>query len=251
MKKSNMIIVILTLALLLYCNTIGVFAEVDFLTEPEDDETFLDIEHASQNITPLQSVPIKGYIRCFDVNEQGMIVVGTGMFSNNKICIYNSDGEYQYGFDYYSTGSYAVGWNGENILIYSVRGNLVTEVTSNGEVISVLKIKETDDIHSRWNYVQYSKKKVVGEVTYKRTVFKITKIDELGQKIIVYRASPLKMIIIIFTMMIIVTFIIGVVIYSIFYFKKMQEDYSISKQCQQCRNERTKKEDRLTIKSQV
>ncbi|MBQ7935916.1 MAG: hypothetical protein IJ333_06160, partial [Clostridia bacterium] len=62
-------------------------------------------------------------------------------------------------------------------------------------------------------------------------------IDELGQKIIVYRASPLKMKIIIFTTMIILTFIIVLVIYSMFYFKKMQEDYSISKQCQQCRNQ--------------
>lgn len=218
MKGIKSFVLIFFLICLLQCSLLTASAKSDFITEPENDRTPFLIERISKQISPLSSAPAKEYIQCFDVNEEGQVVIASGIFNSNKIIVYSSDGEYLYGFDYSSYGTYSVGWNGKNVLIYDVRGNLVIEVAQNGEVLNVLKIKNTEDVHKRWKYVQSAKRKTVGSDIYtlkKNTELTLT--DENGNQTIIYKVSSAG----ITKRFILLSLIIGFIVFWIIAFTKM------------------------------
>jgi len=164
--------------------------------------------------------------------------VGTGMFTKRKICVYDSAGEYQYGFHYDTNGGYAVGWKGDHVLIYSVRSDLVTEIDADGTVLDVSKIQQTDDVDLRWHYVEYAKKKSAGDYTYiLKGRSKILKETQQGAQVL-YKTSPLYQL----RLIVLVLAGIGVFVLAGFYAvaqtKKHLDDAQISLRCQQLRKER-------------
>ena len=141
-------------------------AESDFSTETlsENEENII---RSNAEIVPLGSPPRKLAIRCFDVNTDGMIVVGTSNGETKTIAVYDANGIYQYGFLYRVSGDFGVQWDGKNILIYSVRGDIAFCVNPDGEIEEIREIKNTTENNAYWHHVVFARERTVGDSRYK------------------------------------------------------------------------------------
>ena len=136
-----------------------------FSTEILPDEaknTFL----TNVNISMLANEPPKRAIECFDVNEEGMIAIGSGGSVEKTIAIYDMAGSFQYGYKFNTYGSFGVEWDKNKIIIYFVRSDVAVALSSAGEVESILKILDTSENNSYWNSFVLSPKRTVGRYEY-------------------------------------------------------------------------------------
>lgn len=109
--------------------------------------------------------PSKKAVSCFDVNEQGLLAIGCGNNENKTICIYN-DGEFIYGYEFYSNGSFGIEWDNENLNIYFVRSDIIASVTKDGDIVEVRMVENTLDNNSYFNNYLLSTEKVINNTNY-------------------------------------------------------------------------------------
>ncbi|MBQ8292761.1 MAG: hypothetical protein IJX78_03000 [Bacilli bacterium] len=155
MKK---IFLSIALIILIVCNTY--YSNARFETEDYDSSS-LDLEVFLVNVESEKKL-----IDCFDVREDGWFVVGSDEGDTTKyINVYNADGEFMYGYKYFDYGAYHVEWDGNNLLIYSVRGSREIEVDSWANIISVKKIVDNEANNKYWRELD-DPKRVVGNKEY-------------------------------------------------------------------------------------
>ena len=166
MRYIRNIFVILLLLFLLINWGVGVLAaNTGFSTEPlteHDIDTFLK----NINLSMLESEPTKEAIECFDVNEDGFIAIGCSTYKNKTVCIYTSDGEFQYGYSFECSGSFGVELDKSVLNIYFVRSDVAISVNPDGEIEEILKIQNTSENNSYWQNVLYSTKRKIGDTEY-------------------------------------------------------------------------------------
>ena len=152
----------LMILFLAMCASVDVFAmDTGFTTEPmseEDTNTFLK----NTNISLLTREPQRKAIECFDVREDGMIAIGFGSY----VCIYSSDGVFQYGYSFETNGKIGVELNESALNIYFVRSDVAVAVNPKGEIRSVETIQNTTQNNSYWNHSVYLTKRKIGEMEY-------------------------------------------------------------------------------------
>lgn len=139
-------------------------------------------------------------VKCFDVREDHMIVIGSGSADTATIAVYNSQGDFQYGFQTKEPGSFRVMWHGNDIAYYSIRSAYLYTINTEGEILDICQVENSieNSIFDR-DVLQATTRKM-GETTYHvtngrtfvdafSTSFKhITKTDSLGTSVI-YDAS--------------------------------------------------------------
>ena len=114
-------------------------------------------------LAPITSEPIKYPIACFDVREDGMLVIGCDAGRYKKtICVYNQ-GEFQYGYTFKSAGTFEVEWDGDRINLCFVRGDRVVSVDIDGQILQISKIEDTYANRSYWDDVGANKKSAQGQ----------------------------------------------------------------------------------------
>ncbi len=115
-------------------------------------------------LTPITSEPIKYPVACFDMREDGMLVIGceTGL-DKQTICVYHQ-GEFQYGYTFKSAGAFGVEWDGDLINLCFVRGDLVVSFDVNGQILQISKIEDTYANSSYWDDVLAKEKSVQGQI---------------------------------------------------------------------------------------
>lgn len=118
------------------------------------------------NISKFSMEPEKRPIECFDVNENGMIAIGTEDKIDKKVCIYSDDGNFQYGFRFKTYGSFGVEWDNELLNIYFVRSDVSVSINQAGEIKNIEKICDTWENNSYWNYFVEARSRNVGEYQY-------------------------------------------------------------------------------------
>ncbi|MBQ6172737.1 MAG: hypothetical protein IJK58_03740 [Clostridia bacterium] len=125
-----------------------------FITEPLTEEQVERILK-NTNITALNAEPTKQAIICFDVSDNGLIAVGYEINSGGIICVYTIEGEFQRGYKFRDPGSFLLGFSGENLNIYFVRGECVITINPEGEVEKVLKIiPKNKENRQYWSYLE-------------------------------------------------------------------------------------------------
>lgn len=140
-------------------------------------------------------------IKCFDVREDHMIVVGSMKDTTTAIiAVYDGDGVFQYGFEKETYGSFRVMWSGNDIVYYDIRGSKLFRIDADGEIIDIRRVPSTTENSVYDQKVLLSKTREVDGVTYRMTngsVFadvlrgsfkKITRTDAQGTSV-VYDAS--------------------------------------------------------------
>ena len=157
--------IILSLLLLVFGGVEVLAMNTGFSTEllPEDDVNTL---LKNVNISLLADEPPKKTIECFAVNEDGVIAIGCSSSENKTVCIYTSDGVFQYGYSFKYTGSFGIELDKSVLNIYLVRSDIAIAVNSVGEVESILKIQNTSENNSYWNDCVFSTKRKIGDTEY-------------------------------------------------------------------------------------
>lgn len=128
----------------------------------EDKQTFL----SNFELILLTEEPQKNAVTCFDVNEDGLVAIGTENASKKSIWIYTSNGTFQYGYEFDSSGSFGVEWDGNNIIIYLVRSDLAVLVDEKGTVLELYEIENTVENNSYWNHSVFTSQREVNESRY-------------------------------------------------------------------------------------
>ena len=167
MKMMKNVFMTLMVLLLLLCNCLTTHAiNSGFELEPVSNERELQIQN-NINIYVFEQEVSGNTIECFDVNDDGMIALGTNKSSQKFISIYNSQGVFQYGYQFYCNGSFGVEWDSNNLIIYFVRSDIACSVNPSGEIQEILEIKNTSDNNSYWNNKVFSATRTLGNVEYK------------------------------------------------------------------------------------
>lgn len=190
----------------------------------------------NSGITIFYSEPDKKTISCYDVNEDGMIAIGSDDSTKKQICIYSNNGDFQYGYRFKSDGSFEVEWKDNILNIYFVRSDVAVSLNSMGEIENVLEIQDTMENTTYWNTIVAANKKYVGKDEYivqNDMVFlgwfatsysQLIKVDAHGRTRLIYDVNSYQLLhsIIVFVG---VCAWIGYVIWKLFgEFKKLQEN---------------------------
>lgn len=128
----------------------------------EDIETVL----ANVNISVFTEEPKKQAIKRFDINEDGLIALGFDSSNYKTVCIYTSDGEFLYGYNFETRGTFGVEWNKNILIIHLVRSDVSIAVNQNGEVEGIAKIQNTSENNDYWRNSIFLSSKKVNNNTY-------------------------------------------------------------------------------------
>ena len=138
-------------------------AGFEFLPDPVTDRKQI-LEN--RGFTLLEEPPRKFSIECFDVNEDGLIAIGTQKGETKIISICDSDGVFQYGFTCQDTGDFGLQWEKDEVLFYSVRSDLAFRVSASGDVKEIRKIANTIENNAHWHHVVFADERIVGADRY-------------------------------------------------------------------------------------
>ena len=166
MKYLQCIFTILLVLLLLISGGVNIFAvDMGFSTESmseEETDRFLK----NVNISLLENDPPQKAIDCFDVNENGVIAIGSSDFAHKTVCVYSNDGDFLYGYSFECTGNFGIELDKDVINIYFVRSDVAVTVNPTGEVERVVRIQNTAENNSYWNDCVFATKRSIGETEY-------------------------------------------------------------------------------------
>lgn len=199
MKNFKYFLSFILLILLVFTNGFEVFAmntgfEIDYSFSEDEKEHIISVNH----LKLLKEEPVNEAIQCFDVNEDGLIAIGTMHMDDNYICVYSSDGIFQYGYRFDSEESFAVEFNDENVNIYFTRGKLVQCVNSKGKIIEIAEVKNTKENDDYRKYLiypsikesnnnKYIPKKDMGIFNYIGVTYsQLAVVDSTGNEKIIY-----------------------------------------------------------------
>ena len=195
MKYTKYVFVILLSLVIMISGGVNALAmETGFSTEEMSQES---IDNLLENIdlTFLTTDdPRKGLIDSFDVSETGMVAISHNrIHGRDNIFVYNSEGEFQYGYSLDAAGMVWVEFDNDNLIIYFVRSEIVISVDSNGEVQSVLDTLDTEENEEHLKYLSYLREKMVGDTKYSLEGFlfytKVIATDASGEETVIYDAT--------------------------------------------------------------
>lgn len=149
----------------LFTNAIEVKAmNTGFSTEEVSEKTRNRFA-SNIELSLLTTEPVKKGIQCFDVNEKGMVAIGQNGADDKRVCIYDSDGKFLYGYTFDSAQSFGVEWDGEYINIYFNRSGVIISLDSDCNVLNIKEVQSTIDNSIYKNHLKHSKRSI-GDTTY-------------------------------------------------------------------------------------
>lgn len=133
---------------------------VDDISENEKNDINFDV-------SLITKAPRKKAIQCFDVNEKGMIALGHELIGMSKmISVYDSDGNFKYGYSFDASGTFGVEWNGDYLNIYLVRGDLLVTVDCEANIIDMARVQDTKENNRYYNNYIDGCERLVGDTKY-------------------------------------------------------------------------------------
>lgn len=124
-------------------------ASLGIVTEPlseEEKASFVD----NLGLELISNDENKSGIQCFDVNEDGTVAIATGSGNNCAVCVYDSQGTFQYGYRFCCDGDYGVVFRENMLSIFFLRGDMFAFLDSSGACIEVQKVTNPEQ-----NYVYF------------------------------------------------------------------------------------------------
>lgn len=115
----------------------------------------------------LTEEPKKDAIFCFDVSDEGLVAIGQENSSLQKnICVYSTDGVFQYGYSFKPIGSYLIEWGGEYLNIYFFRGGALISLDAHGNVIEFFDVPHDYEVSKYLNEHLYAQERTVNGTKY-------------------------------------------------------------------------------------
>lgn len=164
MKRKLLVIPFLFLIILFLTGCVFAVStgfETESINEDLQKNILSDIE-----LTVFYSEPDKSSIKCFDVNDNGLIALGSSRSTDKRICVYDADGVFKYGYEFVAYGDFGVEWDGDNLNIYFIRGNIIASFNSKGECLGVLSAEDSIENDSYFRRFIQSDERIVGDKKY-------------------------------------------------------------------------------------
>lgn len=140
---------------------------IDTGFETESMETNLKSTFLSNIVLEVfYTEPEKLLIDDFDVNSTGLIALGTSNSTAKRICVYDSDGIFKYGYKFNSSGDFVIEWDDEDINIYFDRSDVLASFDNTGECVGILKVKNTKKNSAYMYSLKFSDECIVGNNKY-------------------------------------------------------------------------------------
>lgn len=202
MKHMKWLIVLVAVLLLVGIPLTASALDAGLETEPvSEEETARLVAIEANEFAKFTSYSSPRVIKCFDVREDHMIVVGSMKDATTAIiAVYDRDGVFQYGFETEIYGSFRVMWSGNDIVFYSIRSSLLFKINEDGKITDIRRVLSTTGQSVYDQKVLLSKTREADGVTYRMTngsafadvlrgaFKKITRTDAQGTSV-VYDAS--------------------------------------------------------------
>ena len=167
MRYKQWIFIGVLIVFLLTCGRIDLLAaDTGFSTTEASSEETVRTFPQNVELSLLESEPSKRTIDCFDVNEEGMVAVGCSKYESRTVCVYTSEGHFQYGYSFKSFGAFEVELNEDILNIYFVLENVAIVVNPLGEVLEVFEIPRTTENETYWKYLYYSTHRKTADAEY-------------------------------------------------------------------------------------
>lgn len=140
-------------------------------------------------------------IKCFDINEKGMIALGLYSSDDKAIYVYNPKGEFEYGYAFMDYGDFGVEWDHDNLLICSARGDVITAVDRDANCVDMKRITDSIGNNTYWNHEIFAAKRTYSADTYEirndlgflnafaTSKSRLVKIDCKGKTTVLYDVS--------------------------------------------------------------
>lgn len=157
------VLMIFIIALPLSASALDAGLKTETISEKEKAEIANNVE-----FTELISYTPQA-VKCFDVREDGMVLIGTGGGGTAIIVVYDSFGNYQDAFETEDPGSFKVMWSGNDIAYYSIRGQRLYKINDNGEIVDIRYVPSTAENSIYQNDILSATTRKVGDVTYTMT----------------------------------------------------------------------------------
>ena len=185
-------------------SNVNATTEYGFKTTPLSEDIVNQIWSAiniksSSDVPSLNAIGLQ--IVSFDVSKNSEILLG---FKDNKIAIVN-DGEVQQFFEFSNDGLFYVRWKENNILLFLVRGSVIVEFSTKGELINIVQADSSNESNnSLWNEIAKRKEVSINQYTFsirnKSSFFslfsssfsQLIKTDSNGNETIIYDVSSDK-----------------------------------------------------------
>ena len=218
MKKMLSLIIVFVLLVSMTMSTFA--APTPFVTDPltkEEQATFTE----NSPVKKIEEFNWTTPRRCFDVNEDKMILLLFSRSSEYTVCVYNSDFEFQYGFSFDAYGTVACEWSGNDIMVFFVRSDIYAKLDSNGQWTEFYRVLYSPENRKLRDYLLYKKTEIsVENTTYKiqndmgmlnliqveHSHSQLIKIDENNNETILYDVNNEQII----RTIVVLIFIIGV-----------------------------------------
>lgn len=179
-----------------FASTVAATAQT-IKTYPIDDEIKAAII-SKANIQPIETANIKNGIKCFDVSNSGEVAIGVDRASNSVIYVYDSSGEFQYGFSLYVDGDYGIAYCDNLLGIYCIRGDTIMLCDDSGTCLDVRTLSSDEQGYFRAIEIldRISKEMGVKKYVLERDIeigdsySRLVKIDEQGNRTVLYDATP-------------------------------------------------------------
>lgn len=162
-KKKCVVCVLIYLLVVFFGITASAFSYVEMPLE--QIETYKNNVDVSLIGTPISPEPFC----CFAVSEQGRIAIGIDNGSDKKVVVLNEQGDFLYAYSFTNYGTFGVGWEQENVVIFLVRSDIAATFNENAELQSVKMIDDSLGSNAYWNETVFAKQKEHGNKTYKMT----------------------------------------------------------------------------------
>ena len=162
MKK---LICFVSLLILLGYLTPSASAMVETLeTIPRSEEDMVNYLEAIK-LEIVHEEPRPSTIDSFDVNQDGLLVVGD--LDWTWASVYSPEGKFLYGYKFEIYGSHTVFWNGENVCIYFIRSGILATFDENGTCLDFRELTTGAGNSDFIKSLNGTTERTVGGITYK------------------------------------------------------------------------------------
>lgn len=163
MRKKLLIVLSILLAIIFFqIRMVSALTslETDTISESQKEEIKANLNISRKNLEgSIES------ISSFDVSPNGLIAVCNEGFSK-FINVYNSNGEFLYGYSLDTQGTFGVEFKDDELMIYILRSSLLVSLDDGGNITNILSVKKTTENESYWRNSIRAKVKKVGNYEY-------------------------------------------------------------------------------------
>lgn len=230
-NKTNKMISLIFLFFLLYlfitpvCEASTKYGYEVYALPDKDVSTlweYYDITMVKKEITDNRSVVN------FAISTDEYVAILT---TDDAITIFDESGNVYRRFEFYDSGTSYVGWNGNNVLLFSIRGNNIIEFTLDGDCVDIVELSSDYGI-SIWDDITRSTSVETTKYTYELsknmgkffnffsgyTYNTLTKTDVSGNTTIIYDVNTFqiaKSIIILLSIIIVICTVPAIIVFQV------------------------------------